>query len=91
MSGFQPLDPCPDNFTRIGESCYFFGATAGREYDWKAANRQCRKLNSVLAEFETIEENQDIIAYVQGNEYLKGEYLLFFLDLIPTEKLLLKN
>ncbi|XP_045471045.1 uncharacterized protein LOC123678197 [Harmonia axyridis] len=66
-------DQCPDNFTRIGENCYFFGNKAGREYDWKAASKQCRILNSVLAEFETIEENQDIISYIQNNDYLRGK------------------
>ncbi|XP_044751144.1 C-type lectin domain family 12 member B-like [Coccinella septempunctata] len=66
-------DPCPDNFTRIGENCYFFAHTAGRECDWKAANKQCRKQNSVLAEFETVEENQDIMNHIQANEYLRGK------------------
>ncbi|KAK4880116.1 hypothetical protein RN001_008262 [Aquatica leii] len=65
-------DPCPDSFVRAGFNCYLFAGTAGRELDWKAANKQCRKLGGFLAEMETIEENQDVIGYIQSHEHLKG-------------------
>lgn len=66
------LDPCPDNFTRAGQNCYLFANMAGREYDWKVASKHCKKMGAVLAEMETIEENQDIIAHIQNDSYLKG-------------------
>lgn len=40
--------------------------------DWKAASRACKNIGAVLAEMETIEENQDIVAFIQTNSHLKG-------------------
>ncbi|KAF5307816.1 hypothetical protein FQR65_LT06688 [Abscondita terminalis] len=65
-------DPCPDSFVRAGFNCYLFAGTAGRELDWKAASKQCRKYGAFLAEMESIEENQDVISYIQSHEHLKG-------------------
>ncbi|KAJ8940024.1 hypothetical protein NQ314_010855, partial [Rhamnusium bicolor] len=65
--------PCANNFTRVGSECYHFYSIAGREYDWKVSSKQCRKLGGFLAEMETIEENQDIITYIQTNQNLKGK------------------
>ncbi|XP_019869803.2 uncharacterized protein LOC109598351 [Aethina tumida] len=69
----QQVEPCTANFTRVGPNCYLFSSVAGREYDWKAANKYCKKQGAVLAEMETIEENQDVIAFIQTNEYLRGK------------------
>ena len=66
-------EPCPANFTRVASTCYFFYGSAGREYDWKAASTQCKRVGAVLAELETIEENQDVIAYIQSNAFLRGK------------------
>ncbi|XP_050306960.1 uncharacterized protein LOC126743782 [Anthonomus grandis grandis] len=66
-------EPCPDNFTRAGQNCYHFASNAGREYDWKVASKHCKKLGAVLAEMETIEENQDLVAYIQNDSHLKGK------------------
>ncbi|XP_030752385.1 uncharacterized protein LOC115879630 [Sitophilus oryzae] len=66
-------DPCVENFTRVGKNCYMFASAAGREYDWKAASKHCKKIGAVLAEMETIEENQDVVAHIQTNNYLKGK------------------
>ncbi|RZC35888.1 uncharacterized protein BDFB_012988 [Asbolus verrucosus] len=66
-------EPCPNNFTRVGPNCYLFYGSAGREYDWKAASKQCKRAGAVLAELETIEENQDIIAYIQSNPHFRGK------------------
>ncbi|KAF7279768.1 hypothetical protein GWI33_006753 [Rhynchophorus ferrugineus] len=66
-------DPCSENFTRVGKNCYMFASAAGREYDWKVASKQCKKAGAVLAEMETIEENQDVIAHIQSNSHLKGK------------------
>lgn len=40
--------------------------------DWKAASKHCQKMGSVLAEMETIEENQDIVTFIQASSHLKG-------------------
>lgn len=36
----------------------------------------CRALGSRLAEFETVEENQDIVAHMQATTALQGTVLL---------------
>ncbi|KAK9879640.1 hypothetical protein WA026_006705 [Henosepilachna vigintioctopunctata] len=66
-------DPCSENFTRVGMNCYYFASSAGREYDWKAASKHCKKLGAVLAEFETIEENQDIVTHLQATPHMRGK------------------
>ncbi|XP_023313226.1 uncharacterized protein LOC108903562 [Anoplophora glabripennis] len=66
-------EPCPNNFTRVGADCYQFFTSAGREYDWKVASKKCKSLGGFLAEMETIEENQDVIAFIQSNQYLRGK------------------
>lgn len=55
-------------------NCYLFSVKAGREVDWKSANRHCRKHGAFLAEMESIEENQDIIAHIQNSPYLRGKF-----------------
>ncbi|XP_066156683.1 uncharacterized protein [Euwallacea fornicatus] len=67
------IEPCAGNFSRVGQNCYLFASSAGREYDWKVASKHCKKLGSVLAEMETIEENQDIITHIQNDPFLKGK------------------
>lgn len=49
-----------------------FASMAGREYDWKVASKHCKKLGAVLAEMESIEENQDVIAHIQNDPALRG-------------------
>ncbi|KAF5288025.1 hypothetical protein FQA39_LY15554 [Lamprigera yunnana] len=65
-------DPCPDSFVRAGFNCYLFAGTAGRELDWKAASRQCKKYGAFIAEMESVEENQDVISYIQNHQHLQG-------------------
>nr|XP_022918949.1 oxidized low-density lipoprotein receptor 1 [Onthophagus taurus] len=66
-------EPCLENYTRVGSSCYLFHANAGREMDWKAASSYCKKHGSTLAEMETIEENQDIVGFIQSTPNLRGK------------------
>lgn len=73
MITFNFLDPCQINFTRIGGTCYYVKSEAGRELDWKAASKTCQRLGGHLAEMETIEESQDIIAFIQTNQHLRGK------------------
>ncbi|XP_065163292.1 uncharacterized protein [Atheta coriaria] len=65
--------PCADNFTRVNHQCYFFASNAGRELDWKAASKHCQRLGAALVELESIEENQDIVTYLQSNSQLRGK------------------
>ncbi|ERL93191.1 hypothetical protein D910_10488 [Dendroctonus ponderosae] len=69
------VEPCADNFTRVAQNCYMFASMAGREYDWKVASKHCKKMGAVLAEMESIEENQDLIAHIQNDAHLKGVFL----------------
>lgn len=66
------------DFTRVGAFCYNFKYDAGREMDWKAASKYCHKIGAVLAEMETIEENQDIIAHIQMSPHLRGKQTVSF-------------
>ncbi|XP_023017757.2 uncharacterized protein [Leptinotarsa decemlineata] len=66
-------EPCRENFTRVGSNCYHVHSATGREYDWKVASKHCKKLGGFLAEMETIEENQDLITYIQSNQHLRGK------------------
>lgn len=61
---------------RAGANCYYFSDLAGREKDWKQAMQQCKKFGGSLAEMETIEENQDVVAHIQSNSNLKGTYMI---------------
>ncbi|GFG37663.1 hypothetical protein Cfor_02026 [Coptotermes formosanus] len=66
----QRQEPCPTNFSRVGAYCYHFSE---RELNWKSSASICRALGSRLAEFETVEENQDIVAYMQTTSALQGK------------------
>ncbi|XP_049951461.1 oxidized low-density lipoprotein receptor 1-like [Schistocerca serialis cubense] len=66
----QGKDPCPRNFTRIKNNCYHF---SNNQLNWKAANSACKGLDSNLAEFETIEENQDIVTSILAHKEYKGK------------------
>nr|CAD7591440.1 unnamed protein product [Timema genevievae] len=63
-------DPCPGNFTRAGKNCYHFSV---REFNWKSSASMCKSLGSTLAELESIEENQDVVTFIQANSYLRGK------------------
>ncbi|XP_044729987.1 oxidized low-density lipoprotein receptor 1-like [Chrysoperla carnea] len=62
-------EPCPLNFTRAGEGCYYFGE---RKFDWQVANKYCKRMGASLVEFETIEERESVISYIQSWSYFKG-------------------
>lgn len=70
------LEPCPSNFTRVGSDCYHFGSEAGREYDWKVASKQCKKLGGFLAETEGIDKMKELTTYIISNSYLSGKQFL---------------
>lgn len=61
---------------RAGTNCYYFSDLAGREKDWKNAMKQCQKMGGALAEMETIEENQDVVAHIQANSNLRGRHYI---------------
>ncbi|XP_053997365.1 C-type lectin domain family 12 member B isoform X1 [Hylaeus anthracinus] len=67
----QKKEPCPSNYTKIGESCYHF---SDRDFDWKSSASLCRGLGGHLLEFETNDEKRDVLASLQTNSKLKGKH-----------------
>lgn len=63
------LEPCPNNFTRVLEGCYYFGE---RKFDWQVANKYCRRMGALLVEFESTEERNAVISAIQTTVHLKG-------------------
>jgi hypothetical protein len=63
-------EPCPSDFTKVGENCYHFGSS--ERVDWKTAATNCKSLGSSLAEFDKIEKFQDVIAAILSNQTHRG-------------------
>ncbi|XP_063224191.1 oxidized low-density lipoprotein receptor 1-like isoform X2 [Bacillus rossius redtenbacheri] len=63
-------DPCPANFTRVGKGCYHFGE---RQFNWKSSASMCKSLGAGLAELESIEENQDVVTFLQSHKEHTGK------------------
>ncbi|XP_055375436.1 uncharacterized protein LOC129608134 [Condylostylus longicornis] len=63
-------DPCPKNFTKVGDNCYHLSE---QQLNWKSANSICKSMSSHLAEFESISENEDIVAYVLNHPHHRGK------------------
>ncbi|CAG9829520.1 unnamed protein product [Diabrotica balteata] len=64
--------PCRTNYTKVGHDCYHFNSATGRELDWKAASKYCKKIGGFLAEMESIEDNQDLVTFIQATQHLRG-------------------
>uniref|UniRef100_A0A6P7G6J3 Uncharacterized protein LOC114334301 n=1 Tax=Diabrotica virgifera virgifera TaxID=50390 RepID=A0A6P7G6J3_DIAVI len=67
--------PCRTNYTKVGHDCYHFNSATGRELDWKAASKYCKKIGGFLAEMESIEDNQDLVTFIQATQHLRGNVL----------------
>ena len=65
------LEPCPQNYTRAGKNCYYFST---REFDWKSSASLCRGMGGNLVEFRNVEENQDVVAYLQTDKKFRGKH-----------------
>ncbi|XP_072378895.1 uncharacterized protein [Diabrotica undecimpunctata] len=65
-------EPCRTNYTKVGHDCYHFNSATGRELDWKAASKYCKKIGGFLAEMESIEDNQDLVTFIQATQHLRG-------------------
>uniref|UniRef100_A0A1A9W709 C-type lectin domain-containing protein n=1 Tax=Glossina brevipalpis TaxID=37001 RepID=A0A1A9W709_9MUSC len=63
-------DPCPSNFTRISDNCYYINSY--QRVNWKSANSACKALNSHLVEFEKGSENEDVMAYLLNQPQHRG-------------------
>ncbi|XP_025991775.2 C-type lectin domain family 12 member B [Solenopsis invicta] len=63
-------EPCPANYTRMGQNCYHF---SNRDFNWKSSASLCRGMGGHLVEFDTIEESQDVIAGLMSDAKLKGK------------------
>ncbi|XP_032688678.1 oxidized low-density lipoprotein receptor 1 [Odontomachus brunneus] len=66
----QIKEPCPANYTRMGQNCYHF---SNRDFNWKSSRSFCHGMGGHLVEFDTIEETQDVIAGIMSNSKLKGK------------------
>lgn len=67
---FTVRDPCPTNFTRISDNCYYINSN--QQVNWKTANSACKALNAHLAEFEKTSENEEIMAYLLNQPNHRG-------------------
>ncbi|XP_025075797.1 LOW QUALITY PROTEIN: uncharacterized protein LOC105433790, partial [Pogonomyrmex barbatus] len=63
-------EPCPANYTRMGQNCYHF---SNRDFNWKSSASLCRGMGGHLVEFDTIEESQDVITGLMSDAKLKGK------------------
>ncbi|XP_004519860.1 uncharacterized protein LOC101461308 [Ceratitis capitata] len=63
-------DPCPTNFTRISDNCYYINSQ--QQVNWKTANSACKALNAHLAEFEKISEDEEIMAHLLNQPQHRG-------------------
>ena len=70
--GFPEIS-CPSNYVRIKWRCYFFSLFVSQ--DWDTASDYCvrDKQTGHLAQFETIEEYQDMIKYISDHQELADE------------------
>lgn len=65
------MKPCAKNFTRIGDNCYYI--VVNQPANWKTANNICKSYGAHLAELETLNENNDVVAYLLNhNKVLNG-------------------
>lgn len=69
--------PCSMNFTRVGDNCYLF--VANKPCNWKSANNICRSYGAHLAELETLNENNDIAAYLLNHRREFDDFNSFWL------------
>ncbi|KFB45856.1 AGAP002625-PA-like protein [Anopheles sinensis] len=67
----QKQEPCPQNFTQVHDRCYHFDIERG--LNWKSASTMCKSYGAHLAEFETIAEFQDVVAYILNNPVNRGK------------------
>uniref|UniRef100_A0A182PI61 C-type lectin domain-containing protein n=1 Tax=Anopheles epiroticus TaxID=199890 RepID=A0A182PI61_9DIPT len=67
----QKQEPCPQNFTQVHDRCYHFDIERG--LNWKSASTMCKSYGAHLAEFETVAEFQDVVAYILNNPVNRGK------------------
>ncbi|KAL5284017.1 CTL9 family protein [Megaselia abdita] len=63
-------DPCPANFSRVGDNCYYF---SDKKSNWKNANGKCKAIGGHLTEFEKASENEELMAYLLNHPTFKGK------------------
>jgi Lectin C-type domain len=68
---FLEVSLCPENFTRIGDNCYFFGTD--RNLNWKSANSACKSLGAHLAEFDTKAKYNEVVSVIQKSASQRGK------------------
>lgn len=63
-------DPCPTNFSRVGDNCYHF---SDKKTNWKNANAKCKAIGAHLTEFEKVSENEELMAFLLNHPTYKGK------------------
>lgn len=63
-------DPCPTNFSRVGDNCYHF---SDKKSNWKNANGKCKAIGAHLTEFEKTSENEELMAFLLNHPTHKGK------------------
>ncbi|KAF4533032.1 hypothetical protein B566_EDAN000724 [Ephemera danica] len=71
----EKADPCPGNFTRAAGGCYHFSSSekGARMLDWQAASAACKATGGALVELESVEETQDVVAYIKATASLRDK------------------
>lgn len=62
---------CPRNFTKIGNTCYFFGTDRG--LNWKSASAMCKSLGSQLAELDPKSKQKEVIIQLLNDFNMRGK------------------
>lgn len=62
------------NFTRVGDNCYLI--VTSQMSNWKTANNVCRSYGAYLAELDTVNENNDMAAYLLNRRHTFSSFWL---------------
>lgn len=61
---------CPGNFTKIGDTCYFFGQDRG--LNWKSASAMCKSYGGQLAELDPASKQKEVIIKLLNDFNIRG-------------------
>ncbi|XP_034841024.1 uncharacterized protein [Maniola hyperantus] len=62
-------DPCPKNYTRVGDTCYSWSEVA---LDWKGASVACRKARAALLELTDDAQRKTLYSRLLSDKQLRG-------------------
>ncbi|XP_053600999.1 uncharacterized protein LOC128669850 [Plodia interpunctella] len=71
VAGKEPQpEPCPEEFIRVGSTCYHFSSES---LDWKSANLRCRKLSGHLLEFRSTDQRRQMHSALLADKRRRGD------------------